>query len=405
MAMADPTYAPLQPARAVPVATGIGARDIRLDFFRGIAMFIILIAHVPRNWLTLWIPARFGFSDATEIFVFCSGMASAIAFGRVFREQGNVMGTIRVSYRVWQVYWAHIGLFFAVAAAMVALNGLFPDGRDYVGQLNLYPFFNRAQENLFGLLTLTYVPNYFDILPMYLVILAMLPVVVALAGISRWLAAAAVIAVWLSASLLDLNFPAEPWSERQWFFNPFGWQLVFFTGFALMSRWIPAPPVDWRLFALAVVIILVTVPFAYFRIYAEFDWIKEWRKEWRFLFTKTDFGILRYIHFLSLAYVAWVLAGPMGRRLKPQSQGFFATAWLAVVAVIMKVGQQSLAVFIASMFLARLMGALLDQVGRTHFSMLWVNLLGAMIIIGVAYLVAWYKKTPWKPKRPPNAAP
>ncbi|MEM6679461.1 MAG: OpgC domain-containing protein, partial [Pseudomonadota bacterium] len=42
----------------------------------------------------------------------------------------------------------------------------------------------------------------------------------------------------------------------------------------------------------------------------------------------------------------------------------------------MKVGQQSLAVFIASMYLARLLGALFDQVGRTHFSMLYVNARG-----------------------------
>ena len=34
-------------------------------------------------------------------------------------------------------------------------------------------FFNAPMENLIGLLTLTYVPNYFDILPMYLVILPM----------------------------------------------------------------------------------------------------------------------------------------------------------------------------------------------------------------------------------------
>ena len=47
----------------------------------------------------------------------------------------------------------------------------------------------------------------------------------------------------LGAGELRLNFPAEPWSERKWFFNPFGWQLVFFTGFAFMRGWIPAPPV------------------------------------------------------------------------------------------------------------------------------------------------------------------
>src|SRR6056297_3089664 len=170
-------------------------RDPRLDFFRGLAMFIILIAHVPGNWLTLWIPARFGFSDATEIFVFCSGMASAIAFGKVFRERGWAIGTARVAFRCWQIYWAHICLFLAIAATMAALNATEAFSRDYVGQLNLYPFFNDPAANLVGLVTLGYVPNYFDILPMYLVILMMLPVVVALARVRPALALTAVAAV------------------------------------------------------------------------------------------------------------------------------------------------------------------------------------------------------------------
>lgn len=379
-------------------------RDVRLDFFRGIAMFIILIAHIPGNWLTLWIPARFGFSDATEIFVFCSGMASALAFGKIFREQGNLMGTARISFRVWQIYWAHVCLFLAIAAAMVVLKSAFPEGRDYVGQLNLYPFFNDPQPNLVGLLTLTYVPNYFDVLPMYMGILVLLPLVVMLAKVKPWLAGVFVVGLWLAATVFDLNFPAEPWSERQWFFNPLGWQLIFFTGFAFMSGWLPAPPVDWRLILLAVVIILATVPFAYFRAFNHLPWALEWRKEWTVLFDKTNFGILRYVHFLALAYVSWALAGPKGRRLTPGGRSnLFAQLWARLLAVILKVGQQSLAVFIGSMFLARLLGALLDQVGRSHFSMAWVNLFGALLIIGVAYGAAWYKSQPWKPRRSPNA--
>ena len=99
-------------------------RDPRLDFFRGLAMFIIVIAHTPNNPWTLWIPARFGFSDATEIFVFCSGMASAVAFGSIFGLRGWRLGTARVLYRAWQVYWAHIGVFLVVAAVVVALNAI-----------------------------------------------------------------------------------------------------------------------------------------------------------------------------------------------------------------------------------------------------------------------------------------
>ena len=97
-------------------------RDPRLDFFRGLAMFIIFIAHTPRDFWALWIPARFGFSDATETFVFCSGMASAIAFGAIFHKQGWLMGAARIAYRVWQVYWAHIGLFFAILLLVTAFD-------------------------------------------------------------------------------------------------------------------------------------------------------------------------------------------------------------------------------------------------------------------------------------------
>ena len=93
-------FAPTRVAAPVKAST----RDPRLDFFRGIAMFIILIAHIPGNKWNSWIPARFGFSDATEIFVFCSGMASAIAFGACYARQGWLMGSARVIFRVWQDY-------------------------------------------------------------------------------------------------------------------------------------------------------------------------------------------------------------------------------------------------------------------------------------------------------------
>jgi len=65
------TAEPVARSLTTPRASTATARDPRLDVFRGLAMFIILIAHVPGNFLALWIPARFGFSDATEIFVFC----------------------------------------------------------------------------------------------------------------------------------------------------------------------------------------------------------------------------------------------------------------------------------------------------------------------------------------------
>jgi len=151
-------FAPTAVAAPVRAST----RDPRLDFFRGIAMFIILIAHIPGNMWNSWIPARFGFSDATEIFVFCSGMASAIAFGACYARQGWLMGSARVIFRVWQVYWAHICLFFFVAMSMAALDTYGAFDKSYVNSLNLKHFFDDPMPNIVGIFTLTYVPNFFD---------------------------------------------------------------------------------------------------------------------------------------------------------------------------------------------------------------------------------------------------
>ncbi len=381
------------------VAITTRVRDLRLDFFRGIAMFIILIAHIQSDWLALWIPARFGFSDATEIFVFCSGMASAIAFGRVFRERGLLVGTARVLYRMWQVYWAHIGLFFAVAATTVWLTQLHITDTDYTKMFNLYRFFGAPLEHLPALMTLTYVPNYFDILPMYIAVLAMMPLVVALSRIHLALVVVLITGLWLGANITGLDFPAEPNSARPWFFNPFAWQLVFYTGFAFMSGWLKAPLIDRRLVWLALAIVILSVPFAYFRIINVVPEIQAWRNAHDVLINKTNFGILRYIHFLALAYLAVAVVGPRGAAISAgPANPTLSRIWSKILPIITTVGQQSLAVFVFSMFYAVLLTALFDYVGRSNFSMIWVNALGAVGIALVAYIAQWFKAKPWAKK-------
>jgi hypothetical protein len=404
--VADPAM-PRPPAREAAAAPAAGARDIRLDFFRGLAMFIILAAHTPRNFFTSWIPARWGFSDATEIFVFCSGMASAIAFGKAFEQRGWLMGTARIGFRVWQVYWAHLGLFFAVAAMLAAFDQFGDFDKIYIGSLNLWKFFADPGPQLVGLFTLTYVPNYFDILPMYLVILMMMPLMMALARVSVRAVFVAMALIWLFAqravletlglSGLHLGFPAEPWSDRKWFFNPFGWQLVFFTGFALMRGWLPRPPVNGALIGLAAFIVIANIPLSNIGVREfGFDWAREWRIGNRGLFDKSDFGILRHAHFLSLAYLCWAAAGEGGARIRAAGTGFLSRLWAALLAMILKVGQQSLAVFVFSMFFARLSGFVMDQIGRDRWNMTLANFIGFASLILVAYAVAWFKSQPWR---------
>lgn len=352
-------------------------------------MFIILVAHIPWNAWALWIPARFGFSDATEIFVFCSGMASALAFGSVFRERSWFLGAARISHRIWQIYWAHIGVFLAVFLVVATADSLIEDA-DFIGQLNLVHFVERTQENLVGLLTLTYVPNFFDMLPMYIGILALVPIVAWLGKFHPAAAGAFVVATWLAATTGMIEFPAEPWSDREWFFNPFAWQLVFFTGFAFASGWLKPPRFDKRFVALAILIVVVTVPFAWYNTLHAYPSLREANTAIKPLITKTDFGLFRYIHFLAIAYLAFWAVGKGGYRL--QSSGL----WGRVVDIIRLVGQQSLAVFVTSLVLAQFFGIVLTQIGRDPLNVALVNLFGFGCLIATAAIVTWFKRQPWR---------
>lgn len=378
------------------VAAGSGTRaarrserDPRLDFFRGLGMFIILIAHIPWNDWTNWIPARFGFSDAADLFVFCSGVASALAFAPVFERSGWLIGALRIVHRIWQVYWAHIGGFLVTVALIAWADQSFGGGR-YAAGLKVEPLLADFGAYVAGLMTLRYIPNYFDILPMYLTLLAMIPLAMALAAVHRGLVTIAVAVCWLLANLGLLSLTADPVTGRQWFFNPFGWQLVFFTGFAFARGWLPAPPRDARLAIAAGVFVLLAAPVSCqseYPCYAGYGAAPVLGAIHEFLqpaIDKTHIGALRYLHFLATAYLAYLAVGPAGCRLR----GVGADA-------IRKVGQQTLAVFLTGLVAARALGIALDMMGRGFMATMLINLAGIAILILAARIAAHFKSRPW----------
>jgi hypothetical protein len=380
--------------RAPGRAEGARARDPRLDFFRGVGMIIILLAHIPTNPWADWIPARFGFSDATEIFVFCSGVASALAFGRAFESAGWLLGSGRILHRIWQVYRAHIGVFVATVAVLAGADLLAGSDRYLRHDLNLWPLLDAPGQRLLELVTLTYVPNYFDILPMYLVILALVPLVMAASRLGMLAVGLLVAALWLLASFHWLDLTAETWSGRVWFFNPFSWQLLFFLGFAFGRGWLAPPAYDRRLMLAAAAAIVTAAPFSCqygwvcFAGYGYAPWLGEVHQALAPVIDKTHLGAFRVLHFLAIAYLAYILAGEGGRRLSG-----------ALVREASRVGRQTLPVFLSGLVLAQALGAGLDITGRSVLTVTIANLGGCALLMLVAATAEWFKSEPWSHAR------
>src|SRR5689334_6473366 len=110
------------PAAPVPTAASTAAsaapaeRELRLDLFRGLALWLIYVDHLPTSVLTWFTIRNYGFSDATEIFIFISGYTAAFVYGRAMLERGWVIAGARILKRVWQIYAAHIFLFMIYLA-------------------------------------------------------------------------------------------------------------------------------------------------------------------------------------------------------------------------------------------------------------------------------------------------
>jgi hypothetical protein len=360
-------------------------RDLRLDFFRGVALLLIFIAHVPDNWLSRYRPGYFGFSDSADIFVFVSGYAAALAYGRIFLRSGFLVGTGRIVKRFGELYACHLGLFFVVAVSCVVGNRFLTTDIDYVGLLNLGYFFENAQEALFGLFTMTYVPNYFDILPMYMVVLAMLPAIMLLARVHWTLAGAVCVALYLAVQIFRLELPAEIAFRRPWFFNPFAWQLLFYTGFFLGAGWLrPLPSRTW-LAVFCILFLLLSIPVSHYPTYSRIEWLSTLRKHMAPLVSKTNLGVLRWLHFLCLTYLSVLFLKGREHVLSGK-----------LAAPLVKTGQQALPVFVTGMSLSFLAGMALDVWGRGVVSIAVVNATGIGVLMLFAYVVAWFKSQPWR---------
>jgi len=332
-------------------ASGVTAgRDARLDMFRGIALVMIFINHVPGTIYETFTNRNFGFSDAAEAFVFMSGMAAGLAYSNGYRSGNLWLAIARVWARARQLYFVHITItmlclgIFAAAALWFGLP-------EVMQKNNITPIYGQPLSTLIGIPLLSHQLGYLNILPLYTMLLLATPVFLVVGLRRPWLLLVLSIALWAAAGQFRLNLPNFPTSGG-WFFNPFSWQILFvvglLSGVAMKAgkRFIPYHPILFGLASAFVVFVLLWMKIpelgeAGRGVLAMIaDAGAPFYITW---FDKTFLALPRLLHALALFYVLGHL--PIMRTI----------AASAVAAPFRLLGRQGLAVFAAgtviSMFL------------------------------------------------------
>src|SRR5258708_3939629 len=322
-----------------PVST---ERDLRLDLFRGIALWLIFLDHIPSNAVS-WITIRnYGFSDATEIFVFISGYTAAFVYGRAMQVHGFIVAAARVLKRAWQIYVAHVFLF-AIYLAEISYIAQSFDNPLYSEEMGVLDFLKDPAVTILQALMLKFKPVNMDILPLYIVLLLMFAPILWLLLRAPSLALVVSATLYTLMWLFDWNIPAYP--EGTWAFNPYAWQLLFvfgawcaLGGAQRLSRWIHSKAVVGLAFAYLLFAFSITMTW-YFPRLAGF--VPKFVGDAIYPIDKTNLDVLRIMHFLALAVITVAFVPRDWPALKSR------IFWPAIVC-----GQHSLDTFCLGVFLS-----------------------------------------------------
>ena len=360
-------------------------RDLRLDLFRGMGLWMIFLDHIPDDvvsWLTL---RNYGFSDAAEFFVFISGYLAGYIYGPIIIGGNFAAATKRLWTRVWQMYVAHIMLFLLFTAQIARTIRKF-DNPMYADEFNVHTFLEHPDILIGQALSLRYKPVDLDVLPLYITLVGACPLVLWCMVRRPNLTMLGSVILYIGARIFDWNLASYP-PGTHWYFNPFAWQLLFFFGAwcgvggvaklqgVIQSRAAQAVACAWIAFALLIVMTWHS-PFLE-------SLIPKWMIKAIYPIDKTDLDMLRFTHFLALALLV--------ARYFPRKSEILTSKWLRPLVLC---GQHSLPLFCFGVFLSFGAHWILVQYSHSVLMQLLVSLGGILTMVGLAALLERSRNVP-----------
>lgn len=307
-----------------------------LDALRGVMLVWMACTHLPTA-LSIYINQPFGYFASTEGFIFLSALFSGrICAGLVDRRGERIMCR-NMWMRAARLYGYQLLLlgFAFIIEAPIAARGNRPAVHNL---LNYYFVVGKSRAFIHAALMI-YRPPLLDILPIYIIFLALTPFAVLVGMRYGWkYVFAGCLALWLSAQLGFQNYaynllarefhPRIPLSEMG-AFNLWGWQLWWLIGLWLGVHWYSNDLhlAEWskKFTVPAVAVVLFFLTLRYIQLVTNLDFAR-----FAPLFDKWNFGVARIVNFSAIMLIAIRLRSV----LKPLA-----------VRPLVRMGQASLAVF------------------------------------------------------------
>lgn len=367
-------------------------RIAALDMLRGYALVCIMLDHMPISVMRKLTLSNFAIFDAAELFVLLSGFLVGMVWIKVEARHGRWAAQRRFFKRAVQV-WLALVIGSLILALLSAL--LF---RLHLNHTAVWFQYSRwiVEHPLGYLATVALMwmqPNLMDVLALYVLLIATVPLTVPFILRFPWAALAVSVTVWWFAQPLNALIPNQRPGPGL-LFNPFGWQLLFFFGVgmgAFRDRIMPVLIRRSRLLTTASIIVLLlslTIVITW-KLGAPAKPFAQFLRQFHGPIGKWDLDGLRLIAILA---ASWIVAVPLARPF----------AWMASTRpgeALAEIGQGGLFSFVACVLLS-IWG---DAMGMIAPGGGWgfVQRIGIDIWVTVALwtlAAAWMRRESWMPR-------
>jgi hypothetical protein len=215
-----------------------GRRDLRIDFLRGLAMIIMVIAHIEVfSVFNLFTSERFGLVSGAEGFVIFAG----IVLGSLYRYRLPLDGWITSIYRIWSRVWKLylVSLFIIISIYLLALI-------PFINAHEVTTFTNRGADIVYPLYPVETVslntalnflfylqagPHQTQVLGLYIVLMLLTPLI--LAAFHKKKATYVLVISWLLYFYYQKHHINLTKGNFENAFAILAWQAIFYTSLAI----------------------------------------------------------------------------------------------------------------------------------------------------------------------------